>query len=101
MNYTSIFESIKKKALKGTSDDIDSIMRILETADLPITRAVDFYLGFVINPEGINRLEYFLFSGKQIQRNYCALFFERRNEWKLINRAYRAGCIDAVQAYSR
>ena len=101
MNYTDIFNSIKNKANRGSADDIDSIMKILNDADLPVTRAVDFYLGFVNDREGINRLTYYLFTGTQIQRNYCALFFERKNEWELINRAYKEGCIDAVQAYSR
>ena len=101
MNYTNLFESIKQKTLRGTSCDIDSIMEILNGADLPITRAVDFYLGYVSNNIGIERLEYYLFSGTQIQRNYCCLFFARRNEWELINKAYNEGRIDKIQAYSR
>ena len=101
MNYTRLFNTIKTKAVQGSVTDIDFIMRTLDGADLPITRAVDFYLGFVTNSEGINRLTHYLFSGTQIQRNYCALFFERKNEWELINKAYEEGCIDAVQAYSR
>ncbi len=101
MNYTKLFESIKQKAIRGTSCDIDSIMEILNEADIPITRAVDFYLGYVSKDAGIKRLEYYFFSGTQIQRNYCCLFFARRNEWKLINKAYEEGRIDKIQAYSR
>ena len=101
MNYTKLFNSIKTRASQGTVSDIDFIMMTLDNADLPTTRAVDFYLGFVTNREGINRLTHYLFSGTQIQRNYCALFFERKNEWGLINKAYEEGCIDAIQAYSR
>ncbi len=101
MNYTDLFDSIKLKAQRGSSSDIDLIMTELNNADLPITRAIDFYLGFVTNRKGIERLSYYLFYGTQIQRNYCALFFERRNDWKLINKAYRSGCIDKIQAYSR
>ncbi|MDC7126930.1 MAG: hypothetical protein PQJ46_15265 [Spirochaetales bacterium] len=101
MNYTNLFDSIKAKAFRGKSSDIDSIMRTLDEGDFPISRAVDFYLGFVTNDEGLERLSHYLFSGTQIQRNYCALFFERRNDWELINKAYDDGCIDAIQAYSR
>ena len=101
MNYTGLFESIKQKACSGASCDIDSIMSILNEADLPITRAVDFYLGYVSNSSGIERLEHYLFSGTQIQRNYCCLYFARKNEWKLINKAYKEGCIDKIQASSR
>lgn len=101
MNYTNLFESIKMKANRGSLSDIDSIMTELISADLPITRAIDFYLGFVTSQNGIDRLSHYLFCGTQIQRNYCALYFERRNEWELINKAYHEGCIDAIQAYSR
>ena len=101
MNYLHLFESIKQKALRGSSCDIDSIMETLNEADLPITRAVDLYLGYVANKVGIERLEYYLFSGTRIQRNYCCLFFARRNEWKLVNKAYKDGCVDRTQAYSR
>ncbi len=101
MDYTSLFESIKSKAYRGFSSDIDSIMTELDNGDLPISRAVDFYLGFVVNQEGVKRLSNYLFSGTQIQRNYCALYFERRDDWDLINRAYKKGCIDFIQAYSR
>ena len=101
MNYTSLFNSIKEKSHRGFSADIDSIMSTLNKADLPTTRAVDFYLGSVTNSMGLKRLEYYLFSGTQRQRNYAALFFARKNEWTIINRAVKKGCIDKIQAYSR
>lgn len=101
MNYTELFNSIKENALKGTSESIGLIMSELDTADLPVTRAVDFYLGHVDTPEGIDAIHRYLFNGTQIQRNYCALFFERRNDWEIINKAYESGCIDRIQAYSR
>ena len=101
MNYVPLFNSIRDKALNGTALDIDSIMATLDTSDLPISRAVDLYLGMISNQEGVERLAHYLFSGTQIQRNYCALFFERRNDWDLINKAFKKGCIDAIQAYSR
>ena len=41
MNYLNLFESIKQKALRGSSYDIDSIMATIDEADLPITRVLD------------------------------------------------------------
>ena len=101
MNYTSIFCEIENYCKTGQAAGIDTVMRILHSGDLPTTRAVDFYLGSVNSQEGIERIEYFLFNGSQIQRNYCTLFFARRNDWKLVNEAYSRGLIDHIQAYSR
>lgn len=101
MNYTDIFNKIKRKCIDGNVDDINKVMDILKNADLPITRAVDFYLEFLQNQDGIDRLEYFLFNGTLIQRNYCTLYFARRNCWDKVNRAYDLGLIDKIQAYSR
>ncbi|MDC7245127.1 MAG: hypothetical protein PQJ47_04355 [Sphaerochaetaceae bacterium] len=100
-NYAEISELIRQHARKANRSDIDSIMKILSKGDLPVTRFVDFHLGRVTNPEGLKRIEHYLFKGDQIQRNYAALFFERRNEWKIVNEAYKLGLIDWVQAYSR
>lgn len=100
-DYTDLFNSLKEKAIEGKSSSIDYIMSVLSEADLPTTRAVDFYLGFVKSVEGIERIEHYLFSGSLRQRNYSALFFARNDEWAIINRAYVSGCIDAKQAYSR
>ena len=102
MNYTYRFGEIRKRCRRGTRQDIDEVIRQLDDeVDLPTTRAIDLYLGQVCNPAGIRRLEYFLFNGTQIQRNYCTLFFARRNDWDLVNRAYNQGLVDRVQAYSR
>lgn len=101
MNYVQAFAMIEHHCLKGSAQDIDAVMKALDSADLPTTRAVDFYLGKVETESGIRRLEHYLFQGTQIQRNYCTLYFARRNEWTLINSAYAAGLIDRIQAYSR
>ena len=101
MNYAPLFGRIESACLRGSAKDIDAVMDILASADLPTTRAVDFYLGRVAEPEGIARLGDYLFRGSQIQRNYCTLFFARRDDWHLVNEAYARGLIDAVQAYSR
>lgn len=93
---------IKKLCEKGNKEDISKVMSYLnEDVDLPTTKIVDYYLGTVKNCEGIDCIEYFLFNGTQIQRNYCTLFFARRNDWILVNKAYNLGLIDYIQAYSR
>jgi DNA-binding MarR family transcriptional regulator len=97
-------KSIKIKTLcnSGFKGDIDQVMAYLnEDVDLPTTKIVDFYLGTVTNIDGIRRIEHYLFSGSQMQRNYCTLFFARRNEWRIVNKAYNLGLIDYAQAYSR
>ena len=101
LNYSEISKSVKKKALRGNPSDIESIMSLLEEADLPTTKIIDFHLSKVINTRGIEEIAHFLFHGSQIQRNYCTLFFARRNEWDLVNKAYQEGLIDWKQAYSR
>jgi hypothetical protein len=95
-------EYYKKLALEGTVDNVNLLISKLDhTADIPTTKVIDYCLGFVENPEGIERLKHFLFHGSQMQRNYCTLYFARRNEWEVVNRAYKQGLIDYKQAYSR
>lgn len=102
MIYKDLFDDIRGKCLSGGEKEIRSVLSLLDSrVDLPTTRAVDFYLGQVRNPEGLKVIEELLFEGTQIQRNYCTLFFARRNEWNLVNRAYEMGLVDALQAYSR
>ncbi len=100
-SYRSISLSLKVHAERGKPRDVDIIMHWLNDADLPITRIVDFRLSLVADPEGIERIAHYLFHGTQIQKNYAALFFSRRNEWCLVNKAYAEGCIDRIQAFSR
>ncbi|MBI9101523.1 MAG: hypothetical protein JEY99_03835 [Spirochaetales bacterium] len=102
MNYTSAFNKIKKHCLSGTQRDIDQVLSILNGGvDLPTTRAVDYYLSLVKNPEGIEQLKHYIMNGTLIQRNYCTLYFARKNDWDIVNRAYNEGLIDRIQAYSR
>lgn len=102
MIYRDLFNSIKTKCERGNKEDITGVISLLNSSvDIPVTRAVDFYLSLVSNPEGLETIEYFLFNGTQIQRNYCTLFFARKNMWKPVNKAYEMGLIDAIQAYSR
>ena len=101
-NITNNALEIKKLCERGFKEDISRVLQYLnEDVDLPTTKIVDYYLGTVKNDEGINHIEHFLFNGTQIQRNYCTLFFARRNEWVIVNKAYDLGLIDYAQAYSR
>jgi HEAT repeat protein len=97
-----MLKQIIEKCQRGNKRDIDDLLGLLTNkVDLTIRKNIDFRLGGVTNPEGLARLEYYLFHGSQIQRNYATLFFARRDEWALIHRAYRLGLIDYRQAYSR
>ena len=88
--------------MRGCPEDIDAVVGLLtNTVDITTRKNVDFHLGAVTNPAGLARLEYYLFHGSQMQRNYTTLFFALRDEWELIQRAYRLGLIDYRQAYSR
>jgi hypothetical protein len=51
--------------------------------------------------EGTARIEHYLFHGTQMQRNYCTLFFVRKDEWKVVKKAYAMGLIDRAQAFSK
>jgi hypothetical protein len=90
------------RALLGATGDVDYILGHL-TADVPIavTKFVDHALSLVESEEGIRRIEFYQFNGTQIQRNYCALFFNRRGDWAVVKEAYERGLIDEIQAYAR
>jgi DNA-binding MarR family transcriptional regulator len=93
---------IRELCERGSAEDVDRVMEHLtDGADLPTTKIVDRYLGSVKTIEGMKRIEHYLFNGTQIQRNYSTLFFVRVDDWKLVNKAYRMGLIDYVQAYSK
>jgi DNA-binding MarR family transcriptional regulator len=101
-SITDKCREIRELCRSGAADDIDQVLAYLdENVDLPTTKVVDYCLGTVDTIEGMKRIEYYLFGGTQIQRNYCTLFFARRNDWKLVNKAYRLGLIDYIQAYAR
>jgi len=90
------------KAEHGSPADIDFIMANLTiNSSLPMTRYIDFALGLVNNNLGINRIEFYLFNGTQIQRNYSSLFFNRKGDWEIVKKAYNMGLIDEIQAFAR
>lgn len=89
-------------ANSGTTQSIDNIMHDLnKDMSIAISKIIDYSLSLVCSYEGIKRLEFYLFNGTQIQRNYCALFFNRRGDWPLVKLAYEKGLIDYRQAFSR
>lgn len=86
----------------GTAADVDALMSYLhECVDFSTTRLVDFGLSLVNTHEGAGRIRHYLFHGAQIQRNYAALYFKRRDEMALLNEAVAQGKIDEIQAYLR
>lgn len=89
-------------ATSGTAQGVDAIMPDLSMSmTIAASKIIDYALGLVCSDEGVSRLEYYLFNGTQIQRNYCTLFFNRRGDWQLVRLAYEKGLIDYRQAFSR
>jgi len=89
-------------AENGTASDIDFLMKQLSSkTTLAVTKYIDFALGRVTNPEGIERIKHYLFNGILMQRNYASLYLNRRGEWKYVKEAYEKGLIDYIQAFAR
>ena len=100
--YTGKLGELTELGKKGTAEDVDSLMSHLNNEpNLIITRFVDFALSLVEKPEGILRIEYYLFNGTLIQRNYSSLFFNRRFDYEIVLRAFKKGAIDEIQAFAR
>jgi hypothetical protein len=100
--FSGILQELIEKAVNGQSYDVDYIMDKLDVdSTLAMTRYVDFALSLVEDPAGIERIKFYLFKGKLIQRNYASLFLNRRGDWKPVRQAYEEGLIDEIQAYAR
>jgi hypothetical protein len=100
--FTGKLGELIERAELGDEDDVDYIMsHLTNNSSLAMTRYVDFALSLVENPNGILRLQYYLFNGTLIQRNYSSLFFNRRLDYEIVKRAYNEGRIDEIQAYAR
>jgi hypothetical protein len=96
------FSHFRALGHSGAAHDVDALMSHLhEQVDFTTTRLVDFALGLVESDEGAGRIRHYLFQGGQIQRNYAALYFKRRQEFALLNEAVAQGKIDEIQAYLR
>ncbi len=100
--FSGKVQELIDRANRGTKEDVDYILGHL-TADvtLSVTKFVDYALSHVESDVGMERIEFYLFSGTQIQRNYCALFSNRRGDWPVVKKAYERGLIDEIQAYAR
>lgn len=97
-----ILDNLVHKARVGRKDDVDYLIyHLTKNSTVALTRFVDYALGLVENPDGIKRIEHYLFNGSQIQRNYSCLYFNRKHEWEIVKQAYKQGLIDEIQAYSR
>ena len=87
---------------RGSCDDVDFLMHVLVSdPGLATVKLVDFALGLVRSSAGKTRIEHYLFEGNQMQRNYAALFFKRRGETSLLQKAVDAGLVDTEQAFSQ
>jgi hypothetical protein len=94
--------NLKQRAQSGRMTDVDYLMKNLDTnKTFTGYKLIDFALTLVSTDEGRDRIEYFLFNGSQVQRNYAALYFNRRGEWKVLDMAVQRGCVDSLQAYSK
>jgi len=98
----TILQYYIRLAKESTKASIDEIMKHLtKSITIAESKFIDFALGHVESDEGMKIMEYYLFHGTQIQRNYCTLYFGRRGEYLIIRKAYDEGLIDAKQAFSR
>lgn len=100
--FTGKLQELIERAETGDSQDVDFIMSHLSPdATFSITRFVDFALGLVDNETGISRVEFYLFNGTPMQRNYSSLFFNRRYDYDIVIKAFKQGLIDETQAFAR
>lgn len=98
----STLQELMDSARRGSPGDVDFILgHLTPDVSLAVTKFADYALGLVETDAGIKRIEFTLFNGTQMQRNYCSLFFNRRGDWHVVKRAYDAGLIDEIQAFAR
>ena len=101
-SYYGQLKVLVDKAIDGNPGDVDFIINHLTTdSTLAMTRFVDFALSLIINKEGVTRIEYYLFNGTLIQRNYASLYFNRIGDWDTVKKAFELGLIDEIQAFAR
>jgi hypothetical protein len=94
-HYQTLAREGSKTSVKRMMESLNSRMTLAES------KFIDFALGQVENPEGVKTMEHYFFHGTKIQRNYCALYFSRRGDHKLVRAAFDQGLIDDLQAFSR
>ena len=99
--FTGKLKEFIEKANRGFKDDIDYIFsHLTHDSTFAMTRYVDYALSLVENEQGINQIEYYLFKGTSIQRNYSSLYFNRRWEYDIVEKAYEEGLLDEIQAFT-
>lgn len=94
-NFINYYQRNDRKGVDKLMESLNPQVTLIET------KMIDFYLGLMDSKESISQVEFYLFHGTQIQRNYSTLFLARKNIWRPINAAYEKGLIDYKQAYSR
>lgn len=98
----SLLQKYTELAREGTRASIDEIMTHLNMGmSIAESKIIDYALGLVDSEDGMKVMEDYLFRGTQIQRNYCTLYFIRREEYRLVRQAYDLGLIDYLQAFTR
>ena len=91
-----------QKAKCGSEADVDFLMNILtEHTSLPECKITDYALSQVDTTEGSDRIGYYLFNGNPVQRNYAALYFKRRGDISILNKALAIQRIDEEQARAK
>lgn len=92
------FDAVVSLGQRGSESDVDALMSLLASEDDIATRKlVDYGLGGVATVDGAARLQHYLFEGSQEQRNVAALYFRRRGNTDLLERAVIRGKIDRAQ----
>lgn len=95
-------KKLTEMALSGNAGHIDTMMAELhEGQTVLVCKKIDYALSIVEHREMRKRIQYYLFNGTDIQRNYSALYFKRRGNTEILKLAYRKGCIDEKQAFSK
>lgn len=93
---------LKGRALSGKNDDVDFLMGLLDSNNSIVTcKMVDFALGQVSSPEGRIRIEFYLYNGSPIQRNYACIYFKRMGLTELVLDAAIKGYVDENIALSK
>jgi len=96
------YEYFVARGISGRETDVDDLMNaLIEQDDLATLKLVDYALGLVNTRPGTARMEYYLFNGSLIQRNYAALYFKRRGNITILAEAVGIGVIDTLQAYAK
>lgn len=94
------YEHLEDRGRTGLPEDVDFLMGQLALDDFTTLKVVDYSLGLVQAPQGVRRIDHYLYHGTQRQRNYAALYFKRRNDARRLQHAVGTGAIDRTQAFS-